>query len=110
MLRVRAYRRARHRPLPRAERALTFDVVIPTAGRRSLAPLLARLADVGVPAERIRVVEDAERRGPALARNAGWRASRAEWVTFLDDDVLPEPDWLERLHEDLAAPADDVAA
>ena len=26
-------------------------------------------------------------RGPAAARNAGWRASRAPWVAFLDDDV-----------------------
>jgi histidinol-phosphate phosphatase family protein len=65
---------------------------------------------VGVPAERIRVVEDAERRGPAFARNAGWRASSAAWIVFLDDDVLPEPDWLESLCEELAGAAVDVAA
>jgi histidinol-phosphate phosphatase family protein len=41
-------------------------------------------------------------RGPAAARNAGWRAARAEWVAFLDDDVVPPPDWRERLVEDLA--------
>jgi len=31
-------------------------------------------------------------RGPAVARNAGVRASRGEWLTFLDDDdtILPE--------------------
>ena len=28
-------------------------------------------------------------RGPAAARNAGWRACAAEWVAFLDDDVVP---------------------
>ena len=27
--------------------------------------------------------------GPAAARNAGWRAARADWVAFLDDDVVP---------------------
>ena len=40
--------------------------------------------------------------GPAAARNAGWRAARAEWVAFLDDDVAPSDDWLERLAGDLA--------
>ena len=28
-------------------------------------------------------------RGPAAARNAGWRATATPWVAFLDDDVLP---------------------
>jgi histidinol-phosphate phosphatase family protein len=42
-------------------------------------------------------------RGPAAARNAGWRASRAAWVAFLDDDVVVGPTWLAALAEDLAA-------
>ena len=28
-------------------------------------------------------------RGPAAARNVGWRATETAWVAFLDDDVLP---------------------
>lgn len=32
--------------------------------------------------------------GPAVARNVGWRATRAPIVAFLDDDVVPEPAWL----------------
>ncbi|HWT94331.1 MAG TPA: HAD-IIIA family hydrolase, partial [Solirubrobacteraceae bacterium] len=39
--------------------------------------------------------------GPAAARNVGWRAATAEWVAFLDDDVLVTADWAERLAEDL---------
>jgi histidinol-phosphate phosphatase family protein len=39
--------------------------------------------------------------GPAAARNAGWQASEADWVAFLDDDVVPDRDWLELLAEDL---------
>jgi glycosyltransferase involved in cell wall biosynthesis len=39
--------------------------------------------------------------GPAAARNVGWRAARHDWVVFLDDDVLPDPDWLIRLGADL---------
>jgi HAD superfamily hydrolase (TIGR01662 family) len=42
-------------------------------------------------------------RGPAAARNVGWRASEAEWVAFLDDDVVPPPGWTEALAADLAA-------
>ncbi|MBX9246477.1 glycosyltransferase, partial [Actinotalea ferrariae] len=47
-------------------------------------------------------------RGPAAARNAGWRSTTAPWVAFLDDDVVVPPGWHEGLHADLAA-ADDVA-
>jgi histidinol-phosphate phosphatase family protein len=42
-------------------------------------------------------------RGPAAARNVGWRAAGAEWIAFLDDDVVPGPRWAERLREDLGA-------
>jgi len=41
-------------------------------------------------------------RGPAAARNAGWRACSAPWIAFLDDDVLVPPDWTARLADDLA--------
>jgi len=33
-------------------------------------------------------------RGPAVARNAGWRAARAGLVALTDDDTVPHPDWL----------------
>lgn len=32
--------------------------------------------------------------GPAVARNAGWRAASAELIAFIDDDCVPETDWL----------------
>jgi histidinol-phosphate phosphatase family protein len=90
---------------------VTFDVVIPTVGRESLTSLLARLEELGLPTERIHVVDDrAPGQGPAAARNRGWLRSHADWIVFLDDDVLPGRDWLERLEEDLgAAAAADVA-
>jgi HAD superfamily hydrolase (TIGR01662 family) len=104
-----------------------YDVVIPTAGRPSLDVLLASLgaADGPLP-ERLVIVDDRPRtepalaprvpaalagvtivvrcggRGPAAARNAGWRAGRAPWVAFLDDDVLPPPGWRAELAADLA--------
>jgi cellulose synthase/poly-beta-1,6-N-acetylglucosamine synthase-like glycosyltransferase len=42
--------------------------------------------------------------GPAAARNLGWQAARHPWVVFLDDDVVPDPDWLEVLVTDLDVP------
>jgi glycosyltransferase involved in cell wall biosynthesis len=33
-------------------------------------------------------------RGPAAARNAGWRAAVAPVIAFTDDDALPSPHWL----------------
>jgi histidinol-phosphate phosphatase family protein len=102
---------------------VSFDVVIPSSARPSLGALLAALegarervvvvddrgagaAPLAVPAG-VRVVPGPAR-GPAAARNAGWRACDAAWVAFLDDDVEPEPDWLEHLAADLAAAAPDV--
>jgi histidinol-phosphate phosphatase family protein len=111
------------------------DVVVPSAGRASLPALLDGLAAQRGPLPgRVVVVDDrppgaapglgrpvpeplrdrlvlvrSGGRGPAAARNAGWRVCAAPWVAFLDDDVLVPPDWTARLGEDLAGLAPDVA-
>jgi glycosyltransferase involved in cell wall biosynthesis len=95
----------------------SVTVVVPTLGRTSLSVLLAALR-LGDGAEILVVDDRADRReplaapgakvltgraaGPAAARNAGWRASDADWIAFLDDDVLPPRDWGRRLLADLA--------
>ncbi|TMM37256.1 MAG: glycosyltransferase [Actinobacteria bacterium] len=85
------------------------SIVVPTVGRPSLSALLERLrpqvAGAPVPVELL-VVPDTGRRGPAATRNVGWRGARYPWVAFLDDDVLPPADWLDRLLADLDQPAD----
>lgn len=113
----------------------SFDVVVPTIGRASLRALLESLAasdgprpgavilvddrrdraaalapldGLGWVADRVRVVAG-RAAGPASARNAGWRASCAEWVAFHDDDVVVTPRWLAALAGDLAAAADPIA-
>ncbi|HEY4440068.1 MAG TPA: HAD-IIIA family hydrolase [Candidatus Elarobacter sp.] len=112
------------------------DIVIPTIGRPSLTRLLDSLARSRGPLpEHVILVDDrvervsplaldavggalGERivvllgsaRGPAAARNVGWRASRADWIAFLDDDVVVDDDWLAALDDDLRALAPDVAA
>lgn len=34
------------------------------------------------------------KRGPAAARNFGWKKAKAQLVTFTDDDCIPDPGWL----------------
>jgi len=113
------------------------DIVIPTIGRPSLDVLLDALARQAHDLDtRIVVVDDrpgadateplAARipapisarstvaasggRGPAAARNQGWRTGSAPWVSFLDDDVVPGVGWARQLAHDLAAAPPDVAA
>jgi histidinol-phosphate phosphatase family protein len=113
---------------------MTYDVVIPTVGRASLARLLRALAAQPAPLPgRVWLVDDRPAstpgnlyipvmhrlpglvvlrsggRGPAAARNAGWRASRADWIAFLDDDVVPTQGWTAALAADLGAAASRVA-
>jgi histidinol-phosphate phosphatase family protein len=115
---------------------MRYEVVVPTAGRPCLRALLPALAagdgplpdrvllvddrreratslieprHLGPLVSRVHVVEGAAR-GPAAARNRGWRAAQAEWVAFLDDDVIPPPGWRAALAADLDGLAGDVAA
>ncbi|TDQ51541.1 HAD-IIIA family hydrolase [Actinorugispora endophytica] len=107
-----------------------YAVVIPTVGRRTLERVVRPLVEAdpaNAPAEIVVVddrphpdaplpVADSDRvrilrsggNGPALAREVGWRATRSEWVAFLDDDVEPADDWPARLCGDLAGVSDQV--
>jgi len=107
---------------------MSCTVVIPTVGRPTLSALLTRLDQATGPrADEVIVVDDrpggspldvadhkvrvlrSHGRGPAAARNVGWRHATSEWVAFLDDDVLPDFDWWEALRADLTGLPNDVA-
>jgi hypothetical protein len=49
----------------------------------------------------VRYVRPQGGRGPAVARNAGWRAARADLIAFTDDDTVPASDWLAAGERDL---------
>ncbi|PXX68920.1 HAD superfamily hydrolase (TIGR01509 family)/HAD superfamily hydrolase (TIGR01549 family) [Nocardia tenerifensis] len=99
-----------------------YSVVIPTTGRDNLRRLLETLDTASGPRPReIIVVDDrpdgedltlpdteppvrvvrSGGRGPAAARNAGWRHATGAWIAFLDDDVVIAADWPARLADDL---------
>jgi glycosyltransferase involved in cell wall biosynthesis len=86
---------------PDVEHEIDFDIVIPTVGRETLETLLRSIERQRYRPTRVRVVQDVERRGPAWARNAGWRSCDSEWIVFLDDDVLLTDRWSEQLMQDL---------
>ncbi len=79
-----------------------YEVVIPSVGRPSLLTLLDSLAAAGEPQPTLVHVVDGTGRGPAAARNVGWRAATTPWVVFLDDDVVVPPGWCSVLAGDLA--------
>jgi glycosyltransferase involved in cell wall biosynthesis len=79
------------------EESPRISVVVPTRDRpQELRRCLASLEAQTVPVE-IVVVEDAEGRGPAWARNEGVRRARGEVVCFTDDDCAPVAGWARAL-------------
>lgn len=54
----------------------------------------------------VSVVTDTDGRGAAWTRNQAWRATRAEWIAFLDDDDELYPHHLKRLTDAISDEVD----
>jgi len=78
-----------------------ISVVVPTCGRPELLRQCVAALEAQTVTAEIVVVEDAEGRGPAWARNEGVRRARGEVVCFTDDDCRPAAGWVEALTEPL---------
>lgn len=75
-----------------------FGIVVVDQGEEADPRLAARAAQD----PRLEVIRDTGR-GLSRARNLAWRETSSEWLVFVDDDCLPEPDWAQRLSEAFAA-------
>ena len=96
-------------PQPSVVPAPRVSVVIPTRNRR-VGELACSLPmpdevivvddgsdpplEVAIGSEQLRVLRHDSPRGPAAARNTGWRAATGEVVVFLDSDCAPRQGWL----------------
>jgi glycosyltransferase involved in cell wall biosynthesis len=99
---------------------ISLSIIIPSIGRQSLLQLVGdiraqihndhqveiivvadgrkaanRIADLQLPSDVV-TVDYEDPVGPGGARNRGARLSKAEWLAFLEDDVAPAENWLER--------------
>jgi glycosyltransferase involved in cell wall biosynthesis len=91
--------------------ASRFDIIVCDDGpddttRASVERLAREHARTG---PRIRYVAVMSTQGPAGARNAGWRTSRAPRLAFTDDDTQPDARWLSAGVRALASGARAVA-
>jgi cellulose synthase/poly-beta-1,6-N-acetylglucosamine synthase-like glycosyltransferase len=100
--------------------------IVPVGGQSALLTgCLQALQRQSRPLDEIIVVDDTPRstlppvpgvrmlrsggKGPYAARNAGWRATTAEVILFLDVRSRPKPDWASRLHAMFEDPAVAIA-
>jgi mycofactocin system glycosyltransferase len=76
-----------------------------------LAPAgLSVRPDTRAPGRPITVIRHDTPKGPAAARNTGWRAATTPLVAFVDADCVPSPGWLTTLLPHFADPAVGAAA
>ncbi|RZI84477.1 MAG: glycosyltransferase [Rubrivivax sp.] len=74
-----------------------FEVIVVDDGcGDDIRDLVARLAEQTRGSPTVRYLRPEGTRGPAGARNRGWRATQAPIIAFTDDDTIPHEDWLSK--------------
>ena len=73
-----------------------YEIVVVDDGRTDdTRALVDELAERHADGPRLRYLRpQGKARGPAAARNCGWRASTASVIAFTDDDTVPDRAWL----------------
>jgi len=70
-----------------------FEVIVVDDGSDDATPMVLKEAEANSPLQ-LRTMRHPSSLGPAAGRNAAWRAARAPYIAFTDDDCVPLPDWL----------------
>lgn len=83
----------------------SFEVILVDDG--SAEPVTPEA--VGLADERLKIVRRGQNGGISAARNTGVKEALGEFVVPLDDDDLPEPDWLSALDQALSEASASVA-
>jgi glycosyltransferase involved in cell wall biosynthesis len=73
---------------------LAYEIVVADDGHDDATQALVESLQPSSGAPRLRYLRPASGRGPAVARNAGWRAADAPLIAFTDDDTVPDRRWL----------------
>ena len=71
-----------------------FEIVVVDSNSTAVAAAEMQRLVADLPNARLVRVEEA---GLSLARNAGALAARGDYVAYIDDDALAEPDWVEQI-------------
>ncbi len=74
--------------------ARAYEIIVVDDGRQDAARDVVQAFAAAPGAPLMRYLRPAHGRGPACARNLGWRAARAPLIAFTDDDTIAHPDWL----------------
>jgi glycosyltransferase involved in cell wall biosynthesis len=71
-----------------------FEVIVVDDGHDDETRAVVERVASGQTHPVVRYVRPTTGRGPAVARNFGWRAARAPLIAFTDDDTVPDTNWL----------------
>lgn len=72
-----------------------FEIIVVTDGPD--LETRAMLNDLSLTLPFVQFISLVQKKGPAAARNAGWRAANGELIAFTDDDCLPTANWISNI-------------
>jgi glycosyltransferase involved in cell wall biosynthesis len=74
--------------------AADFEIIVVTDGPDAATMQLATKAAISMNLPNMSCLSLPQKKGPAAARNWGWKRAKSVLVAFTDDDCIPDDDWL----------------